>query len=143
MRSLNRRHFALTSTGAAIAFAGAQLHLLAQPKAPSKTRLILLETGGCPRPRESRHPSAQVILRNGAACVKTRTADGGRLTAPSTCSPLHVPVSSLSFCVNVQLCSASFPITLIRMVQLPASDCSAAGIVELVVRPRLTDKAIA
>jgi ribonuclease BN (tRNA processing enzyme) len=35
----------------------------------SKTRLILLGTGGGPRPRKTRHPSAQVILVNNAAYV--------------------------------------------------------------------------
>ena len=42
---------------------------MAQQSPPSKTRLILLGTGGGPRPRQGRHPSSQVILINNAAYV--------------------------------------------------------------------------
>ena len=69
MRSLTRRHFGLKSAAGALAFAGAQRITMAQQTTTPKTRLILLGTGGGPRPRKSRHPSAQVILINGAAYV--------------------------------------------------------------------------
>lgn len=57
MRYSSRRQFGLT-LAAATAFA-----------VPSKTRLILLGTGGGPRPRKTRRPSSQVILIGDAAYV--------------------------------------------------------------------------
>jgi hypothetical protein len=60
---LSRRKF-LART---IALAGAPLLPVGQ--ASGKTRLILLGTGGGPRPRKARSASAQVIFRNNTAYV--------------------------------------------------------------------------
>ena len=63
---MNRRGFLAQAAGAVTlpAWAG-----LLQQQAPSKTRLILLGTGGGPRPRVNRTASSQVIIVNGVAYV--------------------------------------------------------------------------
>jgi ribonuclease BN (tRNA processing enzyme) len=69
MSDFSRRQFTIRA-GRAMAFAAAQPRIaMAQQSPPSKTRLILLGTGGGPRPRKSRHPTSQVILINNAAYV--------------------------------------------------------------------------
>ena len=60
---MNRRRFLATTASALIAPS------LGARQAPSKTRLILLGTGGGPRPRVNRAASSQVIIVNGAAYV--------------------------------------------------------------------------
>ncbi|HEV2401889.1 MAG TPA: twin-arginine translocation signal domain-containing protein, partial [Candidatus Sulfotelmatobacter sp.] len=64
MEPLSRRTFLAGS----IAVAGAPL-LSVGEGASGKTRLILLGTGGGPRPRKARSASAQVIVRNNTAYV--------------------------------------------------------------------------
>jgi ribonuclease BN (tRNA processing enzyme) len=68
MKNLSRRELAF---GAGAVFIGEALPRLAsaQPARPSKTRLILLGTGGGTRPRKTRVSSSQVILVNEAAYV--------------------------------------------------------------------------
>jgi hypothetical protein len=62
---LNRRAF--LSSAAALASAGWFENCLAE--SASKTRLILLGTGGGPRPRKASASSAQAILVNNSAYV--------------------------------------------------------------------------
>jgi ribonuclease BN (tRNA processing enzyme) len=68
MKTLSRRELAF---GAGAVFIGESLPRLAfaQPARPSKTRLILLGTGGGTRPRKTRVSSSQVILVDEAAYV--------------------------------------------------------------------------
>jgi ribonuclease BN (tRNA processing enzyme) len=69
MRGSSRRQFTF-GIGAALASAALQpCSTVAQPAPPTKTRLILLGTGGGPRPRKTRIPTSQVILVNNAAYV--------------------------------------------------------------------------
>jgi hypothetical protein len=65
MTGMRRRHF-LTGVSGAAAAALAPWPLAAQR---GKTRLILLGTGGGPRPRKANSASAQVIVIDGAAYV--------------------------------------------------------------------------
>jgi ribonuclease BN (tRNA processing enzyme) len=65
MTGVPRRHF-LAGVGGAAAAALARWPLAAQR---TKTRLILLGTGGGPRPRRANSASAQVIVIDGAAYV--------------------------------------------------------------------------
>jgi len=63
-RAYSRRQF-ISSTGALLAFAATEPRLAtAQPLPATKTRLILLGTGGGPRPRKTSSQPAQVILVN-------------------------------------------------------------------------------
>lgn len=65
----SRRQF-LSCSGAMLAFAGIQPLRVAVPASPfTKTRLILLGTGGGPRPRKNSFASSQVILVNNSAYV--------------------------------------------------------------------------
>jgi hypothetical protein len=69
MKDSSRRQF-VAGFGMAMSFAAANPRIaMAQASPPSKTRLILLGTGGGPRPRRSRHPASQVILINNVAYV--------------------------------------------------------------------------
>lgn len=69
MSDLSRRHFILRAR-ALLAFAAAHPWLtFAQTASAPKTRLILLGTGGGPRPRKNSFASSQVILINGTAYV--------------------------------------------------------------------------
>src|SRR5260370_26388713 len=68
MRNPSRRELAL-GTGAMLIGEALPQFASAQPARPSKTRLILLGTGGGPRPRKTRIPSSQVILVNEGAYV--------------------------------------------------------------------------
>jgi len=63
--NINRRTF-LAYTAA---IAGAASSPTRSEEANTRTRLILLGTGGGPRPRKANAPSAQVIVANGAAYV--------------------------------------------------------------------------
>jgi ribonuclease BN (tRNA processing enzyme) len=66
---ISRRRF-ISQTGAMMACAAIHPHRTAARAAPSaKTRLILLGTGGGPRPRKNSFPSSQVILVNNQAYV--------------------------------------------------------------------------
>ena len=65
MKYLSRRNF----LSAAIALSGAALLPGAVEGDSPKTRLILLGTGGGPRPRKASSASAQVIVRNNTAYV--------------------------------------------------------------------------
>lgn len=65
----SRRQF-ICRTGKMLAFAATRpWRVNAQTAAATKTRLILLGTGGGPRPRKNSFPSSQVILINKAAYV--------------------------------------------------------------------------
>lgn len=69
MSELSRRHL-ISSAGALLAFAAAHPWLaFAQAQPAPRTRLVLLGTGGGPRPRKNSFASSQVILINGAAYV--------------------------------------------------------------------------
>jgi ribonuclease BN (tRNA processing enzyme) len=66
---ISRRRF-ISQTGAMMACAAIRPRQTAAHAAPSaKTRLILLGTGGGPRPRKNSFPSSQVILVNNQAYV--------------------------------------------------------------------------
>lgn len=66
---LSRRQL-IAHAGAWLAFAIARpWSALGQPRLAARTRLILLGTGGGPRPRKNSFPSSQVILVDGAAYV--------------------------------------------------------------------------
>jgi len=65
---VNRRAFVRTSASVALGGAAAWPKLLARHPA-DRTRLILLGTGGGPRPRTNRTASSQVIVVNNAAYV--------------------------------------------------------------------------
>ena len=68
-RDYSRRQF-ISRAGAMLAFAAMQtLRDRAQTTRSTKTRLILLGTGGGPRPRTNSFSSSQVILVNNAAYV--------------------------------------------------------------------------
>jgi ribonuclease BN (tRNA processing enzyme) len=66
MPVMNRREFVATN---AVAIAGTRWLSLLQRQAAKGTRLILLGTGGGPRPRTNRVASAQAILVNDSAYV--------------------------------------------------------------------------
>lgn len=63
---MDRRAFVRTSVSVAIASSGP---MLLRRRPLDRTRLILLGTGGGPRPRTNRSASAQVIVANGVAYV--------------------------------------------------------------------------
>ena len=63
---MNRRRFVATTAGVLM---GPSWPVRLEGRRASRTRLILLGTGGGPRPRVNRSASAQVILVNGAAYV--------------------------------------------------------------------------
>lgn len=63
---MNRREFVATTAGLVM---GPAWPLRLEPQRASGTRLILLGTGGGPRPRVDRTASSQVIVVNGAAYV--------------------------------------------------------------------------
>jgi glyoxylase-like metal-dependent hydrolase (beta-lactamase superfamily II) len=74
-RGYSRRQF-ISRAGALLVSAVTQPRLAAAQSPPAtKTRLILLGTGGGPRPRKNRFASSQVILINDAAYV-VDCADG-------------------------------------------------------------------
>jgi ribonuclease BN (tRNA processing enzyme) len=68
MRNSSRRELAL-GAGAMLMGEALPQFASAQSAPPSKTRLILLGTGGGPRPTKTRIPSSQVILVNEAVYV--------------------------------------------------------------------------
>ena len=63
---MNRREFVAANAGMLINASRSPLHSRQQPR---RTRLILLGTGGGPRPRTDRVASSQVILVNNSAYV--------------------------------------------------------------------------
>ena len=63
---LNRREFVAAGTGI---LAGASWPTMIKAGEPGRTRLILLGTGGGPRPRKTVASSSQVIVANGVAYV--------------------------------------------------------------------------
>jgi ribonuclease BN (tRNA processing enzyme) len=65
-RAMNRREFVAASAGMLV---GPSWSPLLKPQQARRTRLILLGTGGGPRPRTNRVASAQVIIVNNSAYV--------------------------------------------------------------------------
>src|SRR4051812_1552054 len=69
IRITSRRRFMLHAGAPMMLTALQPGRTIAQSSPPAKTRLILLGTGGGPRPRRNSFPSSQVILVNNTAYI--------------------------------------------------------------------------